>query len=350
MQAQQLCPHCLDPTGTLAKATAGEAAAHEWPHIQAQSRMRRSRRKRRTKNRVGLWWKKFGYAGPVYCQRCSEVFRDHILRGNSNSADCTLTTPCHDCRKVLRHCDLATLERRIQQTSAYRYGVSSHTQVNVDVSQTMPGGEVMAAKHTGSVQCQELVPAVRQPAPKQEGRSRDSERPPAARDTATVNHGRGASCYYIQVVPISHVAISTMGRLQLVGGPCPESSTSTRATAVTLSASSQAACRHPSMPAHSHGLHAEAHAFPTRGPPLPRPAVVGAAASRCAAPAYAGRQEHRTTHAVYPAHSQLGASQMQTTPLYPRTAQPRITPVTGTEGAQHLLAFASECTLDAVWF
>jgi hypothetical protein len=29
---------------------------------------------------AGNWWRNLGYGGPPYCQRCSEVFRDHIMR------------------------------------------------------------------------------------------------------------------------------------------------------------------------------------------------------------------------------------------------------------------------------
>ena len=34
----------------------------------------------RSENKMGFWWRKYGYDGPRYCQRCSEVFRDHIIR------------------------------------------------------------------------------------------------------------------------------------------------------------------------------------------------------------------------------------------------------------------------------
>ena len=53
--------------------------------------------------RLGRWWKKYGYRGPAYCQRCSELFRDHIIRSLSNSARCTLETPCLDCQRILIH-------------------------------------------------------------------------------------------------------------------------------------------------------------------------------------------------------------------------------------------------------
>jgi hypothetical protein len=55
----------------------------------------------RQKPKFGRWWRQYGYAGPRYCQRCSEVFRDHIMRQKPNSAGCQREAPCDDCAKVL---------------------------------------------------------------------------------------------------------------------------------------------------------------------------------------------------------------------------------------------------------
>ena len=52
---------------------------------------------------MGKWWSGYGYAGNPYCQRCSEVFRDHLIREKSNSATCSREAPCDDCGKILRH-------------------------------------------------------------------------------------------------------------------------------------------------------------------------------------------------------------------------------------------------------
>ena len=57
---------------------------------------------RKMGNKMGKWWKSYGYEGPDYCQRCSEVFRDHIMRGpGKNSAKCSIDYPCRDCASVL---------------------------------------------------------------------------------------------------------------------------------------------------------------------------------------------------------------------------------------------------------
>eukprot|EP01043_Picozoa_sp_COSAG02_P014655 COSAG02_NODE_607_length_19608_cov_33.568968_14_plen_386_part_00 len=62
----------------------------------------RNRKDARRHNRQGKWWSSVGYNGEPYCQRCSEIFRDHIIRTMSNSANCTREHPCHDCEQILR--------------------------------------------------------------------------------------------------------------------------------------------------------------------------------------------------------------------------------------------------------
>lgn len=62
----------------------------------------RNRKDVRRHNRQGKWWSSVGYNGEPYCQRCSEIFRDHIIRTMSNSANCTREHPCHDCEQILR--------------------------------------------------------------------------------------------------------------------------------------------------------------------------------------------------------------------------------------------------------
>ena len=69
---------------------------------------RRTRKRRRVSApvqrkalRLGKYWRGYGYAGNAYCQRCSEVFRDHLIRENSNSAGCNRKLPCIDCAKIL---------------------------------------------------------------------------------------------------------------------------------------------------------------------------------------------------------------------------------------------------------
>ena len=66
-------------------------------------RKRRQMKRVRTENKLGCWWKKYGYTGPRYCQRCSELFRDHIIRQYSNSAGCSRRFPCNDCTRIIKH-------------------------------------------------------------------------------------------------------------------------------------------------------------------------------------------------------------------------------------------------------
>lgn len=71
-----------------------------------KTRQRRALTRERKTPKVGRWWRQFGYEGPQYCQRCSEVFRDHIMRQKRNSAECSRESPCDDCFKVLQHFDV----------------------------------------------------------------------------------------------------------------------------------------------------------------------------------------------------------------------------------------------------
>ena len=89
-----------------------------------KTRRRRTLKRERQRPKFGNWWKKDGYRGPSYCQRCSEVFRDHIMRQKPNSASCSRDAPCDDCTKVLRHFDKSgqvlwdVFDRRAMSNSA----------------------------------------------------------------------------------------------------------------------------------------------------------------------------------------------------------------------------------------
>jgi hypothetical protein len=83
------CPFCHDSSAPMA-ASLG----------------RRERRRRKTatrKRKRGHWGYQAGYSGPRYCQRCSEVFRYHIMEQKPNSADCSRESPCQLCVQVLPH-------------------------------------------------------------------------------------------------------------------------------------------------------------------------------------------------------------------------------------------------------
>ena len=90
-----VCPFCAaSPEVAIQFGECGEDA-------DSKRRSRRERKQPRANFKLGQWWKGFGYSGPRYCQRCSEVFRDHLIRQQSNSAGCTRAEPCNDCGKVL---------------------------------------------------------------------------------------------------------------------------------------------------------------------------------------------------------------------------------------------------------
>ena len=84
------CPYCTDRPAT---APAGSG----------KTRRRRNRSTERQRNRFAAWWKSLGYQGEKYCSRCSENFRDHLIRQTSNSAGCTRRSPCSDCAQILAH-------------------------------------------------------------------------------------------------------------------------------------------------------------------------------------------------------------------------------------------------------
>ena len=104
------CPFCK---ATFAGGEAGAIPSQEQGSSMKQvngskvgeeirQRCFRNRKDARQHNRQGKWWSSVGYDGEPYCQRCSEIFRDHIIRKMSNSANCTREHPCHDCEQILR--------------------------------------------------------------------------------------------------------------------------------------------------------------------------------------------------------------------------------------------------------
>ena len=91
-EPQEQCPFCAANDNAADNADDGR-----------KTRKRRRKAVSRTTQRHGRWWQTLGYAGPSYCQRCSEVFRDHIIRQKPNSAGCNRNNPCDECAKVLVH-------------------------------------------------------------------------------------------------------------------------------------------------------------------------------------------------------------------------------------------------------
>ena len=83
------------------KSSKGKSAAETKEEEIVRQRCFRNRKDARRHNRQGKWWSSVGYDGDPYCQRCSEIFRDHIIRSMSNSANCDRKHPCHDCEQIL---------------------------------------------------------------------------------------------------------------------------------------------------------------------------------------------------------------------------------------------------------
>jgi hypothetical protein len=62
----------------------------------------KARDKPRKDNRLGLWYRKYGYDGLPYCKGCSESFKSHLIQQKTRPrCGCVRTAPCVDCTKVL---------------------------------------------------------------------------------------------------------------------------------------------------------------------------------------------------------------------------------------------------------
>eukprot|EP01050_Picozoa_sp_SAG11_P005071 SAG11_NODE_342_length_10454_cov_11.233079_3_plen_397_part_00 len=70
-RCKRICPFCMD----------GKP-----PNSDIPQRNRRKIKGGRRKVKFGRYWRGLGYSGEQYCQRCSEIFRDHLIRQHSNSA------------------------------------------------------------------------------------------------------------------------------------------------------------------------------------------------------------------------------------------------------------------------
>lgn len=73
--ADTVCPHCE-------KGIRGHVAepVNDASGTQSKTRVRRQQRHTRQTQVMGRHLRSFGYAGPDYCMRCCEIFRDHLVR------------------------------------------------------------------------------------------------------------------------------------------------------------------------------------------------------------------------------------------------------------------------------
>eukprot|EP01052_Picozoa_sp_SAG31_P019591 SAG31_NODE_1435_length_8356_cov_148.657503_3_plen_299_part_00 len=97
------CYVCRSSSSTAAGAHFGSQCGGTGANPELKQRNRRHTKRKRSNVKLGKWWSSYGYRGPNYCQRCSEVFRDHIIRQFSNSAGCTRKSPCADCKLILEY-------------------------------------------------------------------------------------------------------------------------------------------------------------------------------------------------------------------------------------------------------
>ena len=61
-------------------------------------------------HRMGRFWKTAGYNGPAYCNRCSNVFRAHMVKEGVSDKKCSRDVPCPICKGVLSHFTCSTDE------------------------------------------------------------------------------------------------------------------------------------------------------------------------------------------------------------------------------------------------
>jgi hypothetical protein len=92
-----VCPYCA----TCDTNNDVESGDKDENQPQRKTRQRRKAMKGRIVNRLGNFWCGIGYSGDSYCKRCAEVFRDHLIRERSNSANCSRSSPCDECAKML---------------------------------------------------------------------------------------------------------------------------------------------------------------------------------------------------------------------------------------------------------
>lgn len=52
--------------------------------------------------KLGRWWRKYGYDGPPYCQRCADTFSNHVMRKLTSTGVCSVRPPPASPRKRMR--------------------------------------------------------------------------------------------------------------------------------------------------------------------------------------------------------------------------------------------------------
>jgi hypothetical protein len=101
---EAVCPYCVTSDQRRFKKRSIDASGVENNQAPSKTRKRRDGKDHMRVLRVpkfGKFWQSIGYSGDFYCRRCSEVFRDHMVRQNSNSAQCTRSSPCDECAQML---------------------------------------------------------------------------------------------------------------------------------------------------------------------------------------------------------------------------------------------------------
>jgi len=96
-------------------------------------------------HRMGHFWKSFGYAGPAYCNRCSSVFRAHMLMEGVSEKKCSRQVPCYICKQVLRQFS-CPIEDALKSMEAAQKKEKSRKRP-APKPQSAPAARAPAAKH-----------------------------------------------------------------------------------------------------------------------------------------------------------------------------------------------------------
>ena len=102
MKSPGECPHCLRSAYCELTDAPTEGGALVGGGSGVKAGRCKARDNPRKDNRLGMWYRKYGYDGDPYCKACSESFKSHLVQQKTRPrCGCTRAQPCADCAKVL---------------------------------------------------------------------------------------------------------------------------------------------------------------------------------------------------------------------------------------------------------
>eukprot|EP01051_Picozoa_sp_SAG22_P016248 SAG22_NODE_2262_length_2775_cov_1.649103_1_plen_366_part_00 len=124
-QAAQCCPFCRPPAAELAAAATDANGASVWTQCHSSSGGFKASKpvkggapggkigkRQRSSQKLGRWWRKYGYDGPRYCQRCADTFSNHVMRELlANQGKCSAAKLCRCCEQIVSYLPAGSMER-----------------------------------------------------------------------------------------------------------------------------------------------------------------------------------------------------------------------------------------------